>query len=477
MQGFFFRTMILGALATGPGGSLPFWMTANQYGIMPESSGAVAYAKAGQDYDLNRTLSWNYAVSLAATTDSKLFAPEIYTGLKYKHLSLDLGIKQREQEFLAPDPVLGSLSSTSGHLLECGNARSMPGYALNLEPFPIPFTKEHLFIYGKFADYKTLDSRYISDALVHRTQAYLRFVKGRFQLDAGLDHFAMWAGTSPEFGKLPIGLAEYLRVISGRPAGHSGPAGDIHNVVGNQGGAELLRLSWDADYWKLTAQHEIPYEDMSGMKFKNFPDGVNTIHLHLKEKSWISDILYEYHYTLYQSGPIQDYAYDQDWQRIEDPDICIIGCDNYFNHGEYKNGWTYYGRTIGNPLMYSAGTLESGSLNPSLHNEVGVENNRIKAHHLGIGGYLFKRFPYRFMLTYSKNFGTYYEQYAGESQYQKPWGSVKETPLHQFCAGLSGTVPEPFKIKGFDVIYGLYYDCGDILKENLGVSAGLIFSL
>ena len=67
----------------------------------------------------------------------------------------------------------------------------------------------------------------------------------------------------------------------------------------------MLKAEYFGDGWTLTAQHDIPYDDGSGMGLQNFPDGVNTLSFSWKDKDrWVSDIVYEYHYTMYQSGPI-----------------------------------------------------------------------------------------------------------------------------------------------------------------------------
>ena len=60
--------MLMGALSSG--GSLPFWMYSNQFGLIPESSGALAVASIRTDYDPSKTLQWRWGVSLAANRGS-----------------------------------------------------------------------------------------------------------------------------------------------------------------------------------------------------------------------------------------------------------------------------------------------------------------------------------------------------------------------------------------------------------------------
>ena len=70
----------------------------------------------------------------------------------------------------------------------------------------------------------------------------------------------------------------------------------------------------------------------------------------------------------------------------------------------------------------------------------GIENTRLKAHNFALSGRLFRQHPYKLILTYSANHGTYRRPYAGESAWNKPWGSVVETPLRQLSAGFTGSV-------------------------------------
>jgi hypothetical protein len=103
----------------------------------------------------------------------------------------------------------------------------------------------------------------------------------------------------------------------------------------------------------------------------------------------------------------------------------------------------------------------------------GIENNRLKAHHFALSGSLFRKHPYKLMLTYSHNHGTYGRPYAGESAWNKEWGSVKETPLRQLSAGFSGSVRLPdFSFGSLSLLYGVYADRGAVLPDTIGCTLG-----
>ena len=116
---------------------------------------------------------------------------------------------------------------------------------------------------------------------------------------------------------------------------------------------------------------------------------------------------------------------------------------------------------------------------------MGIESNRFKAHHFSISGKAFKCLPYKLMLTYSQNYGTYYSPYEGESQWLKPWGTVKETPLHQVSAAFVGEIPlraarfvaAGSALRHFTVTYGLFADRGQLLPDLFGGTLGLRWDL
>ena len=493
MNDFFITLLLMGTLSSG--GPLPFWMTTNQFGLMPETSGAFALARMGSEYDPSQTLQWRWGASLAANyggsaatfkeDDEKFISPmldELYTSLKWKVFSIDLGMKRVGLDYYgAGTPTLGSMSTTGGHIIWSGNARSMPGYFAHLEPVPIPLTGGRVKFFGSFGDFRTLDNRYMKGALVHRTKAGLDIkITERLDFHGEFDHLAMWGGKSDKI-EMPLTFGNYFRVITGRGASAKGTQSDQNNVIGDQRGGELFRFNWKGNDWKLSFQHDIPYDDGSGMGFQNFPDGVNTIWFGFDDKDkWISDVVYEYQYTMWQSGTTHARpTTDEEKQHLDPSDQyhyknhIIVGVDNYFNNGGYQSGWTYYGHTIGNPLIFPKGTHAGTWTGRTV--VLGVENNRLKAHHFSVAGKLFRKAPYKMMLTYSQDYGTYAKPYKGETQWKKEWGTVEETPLKQFSAAFIGEIPG--LVKHFTLTYGIYADRGQLLPDNFGGTIGLRYSI
>lgn len=469
MNDFILTLMLLGAMSSG--GGMPFWSTANRFGLMPEGSGALAWIGASTEYDTSKDLQWRWGTSMAAgmnTVSNTIILDQLYGSLRWKSFSLDLGIKHREQDFLAGTPFLGSLSTTAGNIAWSGNSRSLPGYSLNLEPWTVPYTGGRVVVSGSYGDYHTIDNRYVSGAMVHNTRVGFTFhLSQRVDLLARLDHYALWNGTHPVYGKRPSGLGNYLRMVMGKHGGDDATVSDQINVLGDQRGAELLGLRWKGDGFSVTFQHDIPYDDGSGMKFRNFPDGVNTLHLGLGDRTgWVSDLVLEYATTMWQSGTRHD------WTDAEGNMHISGGGDEYFNNSEYRSGWTFHGRTAGIPLFFPSGTVD-GLWSPVGGPVLGVENNRLKAMHLGLAGMLLRKAPYKLMLTWSHDYGTYHSPYKGESQWGKDPGTVTETPLKQFSGAFTGEVP----FGRLAITYGVYADRGEVLRDTFGAILGLRWSL
>ena len=513
MNEFALSLLLLGALSSG--NQLPFWMSSNQFGLMPESSGALALFQAGTQYDASKDFQWKWGVSLAGnyerfpvkpgmtttgsgmttvgsgmteglvgnpdgrTADFNLMVDELYASAKWKMIRLDAGMKRFDLDFYgAGTPTLGSMSTTGGHICWSGNARTMPGYLITVEPFPIS-KRKIVWLHGAFGDFKTIDNRYVKGALVHRTNAFIMFrMSPRLDFHFGLDHIATWAGTSPVYGEMPVTFDNYYRMLLGKHAGEDGTASDRRNTIGDQLGSLVFRFDWRGDDWKVALQHDAPYADRSGMRSQNIPDGVNTIWFGFDNKDrWVTDVVYEYQYSMWQSGTRHDRPATPEESARANPNDpwkqarhVQGGGDNYFNNGEYKSGWTYYGRTIGNPLFVPKGT-HAGTWT-GRETVLGVENNRLKAHHISVAGKLFRKMPYKLMLTYSQNYGTYKQPYIAPSQWGKPWGAVEETPLHQVSGAFMGEIP----LKHFAVTYGIYADRGQLLPDVFGATLGLRYS-
>ena len=460
---------LYGAGATSD--ALPFWAVTNKNGIVPDSHSGFIVAGtdfvygskpgidvyAGVKFSGSVTPSGLAGVNAAPAVKgygSRSASPghaiwngmlnELYAGVGWKMLRLDLGMIDRPSGY-------GGLSLTGGNIIWSGNARSFPGYNLQVDWFEIPGTKGIFSVKANYADYKTIDDRFVDGAMLHNKSLFFKFrLSRRLHIQLGLEQWSMWSGNSPVNGPQPASFNDYIRVVCGLSGGSDATESDQINVLGDHRGRELIQLDWEGDSFTLSLAHDIPFEDSSGMLFQNFPDGVNTLFFSLKDRDrWVTDVLYEFVYTKWQSGPYHDTGSapgreDEEWH-------ILGGRDNYFNNGEYRSGWTNYGKVAGLPLFTASPVSENGIV-------PGVCNNRVVAHHVGVGGKIARTVPYRFKATYSRNYGLYLQSL---SLFEKsPW---------QVSLAMEADVPHIFRHLPLGLSVGLYGDIGELYEDSFGL--------
>ena len=444
---FEYRASLSGLVSTQK--QLPMWATANRYGILPENRGGLMQAGIFSDFNSRKTFQTAYGFSGAAfltQNQNDILIDELYFILKWKKIRLDLGMKHPEEEF-------NGVSAQNGNILESANTRTMPGYNLNTD-----FIYLHKIFAFKFnwADYTMIDDRFVHRPRLHNKSLYLKITPiNKLNVIIGLEHWAQWAGKSPVYGKQPSSLRDYLRVVTGRSGGAGSTVSDSINVLGNHLGREYLRINYLAEHYTLSFYHDIPFEDGSGSRFANFPDGTWGIYYGNKnQKRWISDMMYEFYYTKSQSGRHHDRPATEEEKAHQKPGQpfygkkILGGNDNYFNNGEYRSGWTYYGRIIGTPFITPQAPNADGIT-------LGTYNNRVVAHYLGVKGYVARRIPYKLRLSYSQNYGTY----------GKP---LKNSP-RQCSFGLEAGILRNTKLP-FLIDLGIYGDYGKLYDNNFGAS-------
>ena len=198
-------------------------------------------------------------------------------------------------------------------------------------------------------------------------------------------------------------------------------------------------MNYYARKWRLALYADHFFEDHSSMLMVDY-DGYGTgsdwderkhnryflydlkdmmlgAELNIKDGSWLRDIVVEYLYTKYQSGPV----YHDHTPSMSNH---ISGRDDYYNHSLYT-GWQHWGMVMGNPLYRSPLYNDDGT--------IVVSNNRFVAWHLGISGQPLPALSYRLLATWQKGFGTYdmpaiapaiSRYYLAEAEYRFPVSSA-----------------------------------------------------
>lgn len=427
--------------ATASSGVTPLWLNANRYGLSSLSS-AYGYLRTSVEREQGRDSlhRWaaGYGLDIVAglKMESPVFVQQAYITLRYGHGLLTVG--QRQQPMAFNDAGLSTGALTLGR-----NARPVPEVRLAVDQWwPVPLTAGWLSFRGHVAfgrptddnwqrDFAAPEARRTEGALLHTKAGYVRIGDsrrhGHFSVDLGLEMAAQFGGTSynvlPREGDgggltsitFPSNLKAYWQAFV--PSGSDLTERDYQNISGNQLGSWLVRLNADYPGFLLQVYGERFFEDQSAMFFVDY-DGYGSgqqwreeqrshylfydikdmmlgAQLRLKSRAAVDNIVVEYLYTKYQSGPI----YHDHTASIPDH---IGGQDDYYNHYFYT-GWQHHGQVMGNPLFTSPLYNSDGRIQ--------VENNRFWAVHLGFGGSPAPSLGYRLLLTYERGFGTYAAPY------------------------------------------------------------------
>lgn len=322
------------------------------------------------------------------------------------------------------------------------NARPVPQARLALPDYWIlPFgngwfrIKGHV-AYGRMTDdnwqheFTAQQSKYADRVLFHSKAGYLKIGnEERFfplSLEMGLEMASQFGGVSytrdaegqmrPIYGQ--TGLKAYWNAFMPGGSDVTEEGTVYQNAEGNQLGSWVARLNYDADSWRFGLYVDKYFEDHSSMlqldydgygtgehwndKQKrrylvyDFKDWLIGAELNFKYNRWLRDIVFEYIYTKYQSGPI----YHDHSEGMSDH---TGGWDNYYNHAIYP-AWQHWGQVMGNPLYRSP-----------IYNDdqtIYVRNNRFVAFHLGLSGHPTEQLSYRALATYQSGLGTYEDPYT-----------------------------------------------------------------
>ncbi|MCK3685160.1 capsule assembly Wzi family protein [Maribellus sp. YY47] len=373
----------------GTKGSLPFWMWANQLGRYSEESQAV------QNLELNGTYRTKIGESyfsflgggrlnLILADKSDIRFTELYGGLNWKTLLLTAGAFADQEKY-------DGLSTTNGNLAASLNARPHPKIRAGFNRF-VGLTP-WLSIYGFYEEGWLNDDRYVTDTHLHRKAFYFRIGgASSWQVTGGLEHFVMWGGTHPVYGKLQ-GWEAYLDYILAKSGDENSLATDQDNIIGSSYGTYQLEIkkSWDEIQLALYLSH--PFEDQSGMEWVNYKDNLLGIFLTRKEQQpLIKSLLLEYFHTKNQSG-------DTHLALTPEGTLHGRGRDNYYNNSVYRSGATYQQMAMVSPLFTPVRLSDGISM--------GFENTRFSGFHLGATGFLSETIHWKGLLTYSNNFGQY----------------------------------------------------------------------
>ncbi|GAB4034856.1 capsule assembly Wzi family protein [Spirosoma gilvum] len=390
----------------------PFWLQANQFGIIPKSS-PTGTLRAGLAGAISLTDTTHKASSRAwivrygaevvgnAGTQSQLLAPEYY--IKLSHRRIEFVVGRRKEVIGLVDTTL-----TSGSYAWSGNALPIPKIQFGTKGFAPLGRKQWLAINAFIAHGWFANTDYMQHSYLHQKSLILRIGKPVASIRGyiGINHNVQWAGHSDYIdprlaadGQLPNQLSDYPNVLFAiRTGGLNNPritSFDYTNLYGNHVGSIDFGVELRLPATQLMLYHQHSYDDASGMFFQNAPDGLSGLRIRPLHKGLssfhIDDLLIEYLSTLNQSGP----TFYQDNTHTK-------GADNYFNNGQYSEGWVYKNRIIGTPFI----SLQSDVRPENQHNTTwAVNNNRVQMAHLAMRSTIARRISLMAKLSFSRNLG------------------------------------------------------------------------
>ena len=385
----------------------PFWIVSNKYGTVPLDAGN-AYLRSGifHGQSLGGGFRWSAGADILATTSRyrNVYLQQLFTGISYKNLNLTIGSKENYTSLWDRD-------LSSGDMVFSSNSRPIPEINVSVPQFTtIPYTKGFLQFKGNFAVGRSFDTDYIEqfinekqyytqNTLWHHKSLHIKIIDPKneipFTVTMGIRHNAQWGGTSsdPKVGAQPNSFKDFIRIVTGRSGGEGSTQSDMINVLGNHYGSYEIKLGYLNTAFDIHAYKQHFFDDASGMELYNITDGLYGVQAILHNFLPVKKIVLEYICTRNQSGPVHLIDYDHSIYPGYGG-----GNDNYYNNGEYRTGISYFGRSIGSPLLTSPEYNSNGDL--------GFKNNRIRTFHLGFQGFLSKQVSYRILATSSEGWGT-----------------------------------------------------------------------
>ncbi len=452
----------------------PFWLRANQFGIVPNQS-PVFTVRAGiySEYDSTEYRSspkkyvFGYGLNVVANAaqnklpyERAVLLPEAY--LKVRRGIFEAYVGRRRERFGLADSTL-----STGSYAWSGNAMPVPKIQIAIPVFtPIGFTKGWVAIQGTYAHGYLAASGYIRNTMLHQKSLYLRLGRTNevFRFYGGFNHQVVWGGqaadptgipgTIPAGGKLPSGPIDYFYVVTGINKGRTDTTKytffDQTNRVGNHVGSIDIAAEIDLVRHTLFMYRQSLIEDGSIYSLINVADGLNGIRIRRNDPhALVRDILFEVLNTTSQGGP--EFV-------LEDPKR--RGKDDYFNHQQFRDGWAYRQHTIGTPFIPPA-------LGPNGEYPYGTftVNNRVTVLHLGLAGELPVRgsalqspISYQLKASFSRNLGTYDEPY---------------NPARNQFSGYLGMVVPLAIAGGLDITGSVAVDAGTLYKNGVGTFLSL----
>ncbi len=347
-----FESRVLAPISSG---KLPFWMWANQRGKVNEERISTV-----QDlrYRTNATTISNFNIesgadlTLSNGVDHSLNISQLYINVEFQKIGAKFGRFYQIQGLNDGRLAVGSM-------MKSRNAGALIGASAGTTQFnSFPLARGYFRYHVGISHFWFEDDRYVENALLHSKFLYLQIDLTPLRLVGGIIHNAMWGGTSPDIGKMPTSVNDYLRVVFARGArDNSTINSERTNALGNTIAAYDYGILWDDENIDLKITRLFYIEDIPGATYRSAWDGQWSADIYFKNESLFTRIRYDYVYTIRQDS------------KISQPD----GRADYYHHYIYQSGWTNQGYVIGLPLITFDEPTNSITNNVLVAQSVGLE--------------------------------------------------------------------------------------------------------
>lgn len=459
----------------GTEGEAPFWLHANRYGAIDQfSNNTILTLFGSSEFQFDSGLHFSTGVDLLfrAADDAAVRFQQAYLQIGYGHFTISGGRRHENLGFINRSLTSGSLDLTS-------NARPIPRITLSTEKMrQVPGTGGVLNYQGSLSHgwMNDDDDRYVTNSLLHKKYLYLQFFSEEAPVvpRAGLVHYALWGGDSPDHGNLPSNLSAYRNVFFSLAPDSEEilGGGQLPNRYQNHGGTYDFSLIFNIDSHRLVLNRQFILEDTPNARFGTPFDGLWAATLELRPDSrtyWRGErpadwnfehrpFLKAIHYEhLNTREGLSRYSHRDETSYF-----------NYYNHSNFRGGWTYEGRTVGNPLLYT---------DPEF---IGVANNLLIGHHLSAMGHT-GPVDWRIFSTYTRNYGAsrLTRRENGQRTFD-PFDNVRRDQW-SFMLEIQSSYAKIFRdainpnsiLDSLELSFTFAYDSGDVHTDQFGLMIGL----
>ncbi len=489
----------------------PHWQVSNRYGIFDRSRQTELVGLFGLAYQKQFSKKLKLETEVSFNLKSELSAShfqQLYLNLYYGLMQLKIG----KEEY-----TIGQYSDelSSGSLFVSNNTRPLPRIGVGFYDYtPIPFLEKYAEFkgamnFGVLNDDRT-EYNGTDNPWYHEKFLYVRSKSLPVNIHAGLNHSALFGGTTSNGTEIPV---DFWATFFGRRSRKVG-GGEETNVAGAHFGVYDFGLNWKIKDLFFQAYYQIPFADAGGMQIKNNKDQLFGLLVNIGDKELVSSIIYEYINHMDQGGAgVPDAIFDGeivDLLKVEDVDQFMLdhfdtvtvgftnhqlkayceqelnygweygGRDDYYNNYLYPRGQSYNYYALGPSLILTKHDLRNFNPNMDLPYDLFFITNRIKAHHLAVEGYFSDDLYYRTKITYSQNFGTY----GGANRGRYAWASIEDPEFYNnyyFKDGLKQAYSffelnyTPFLNKGIRFSSSVAYDFGE-MYHNFGILFGIHYN-